>query len=55
MLDRDNFQNFEYKIADFSMGKEIKEKLEDLTTNNAQLQEENEHLKDQVQMFNHRM
>jgi hypothetical protein len=29
--------------------------LEDLTTNNAQLQEENEHLKDQVQMFNHRM
>jgi predicted nuclease with TOPRIM domain len=37
------------------MGKTSKEKLEDLRANNAQLREENEHLKKQVQMFNKRM
>jgi predicted nuclease with TOPRIM domain len=37
------------------MGKENRERLEDLRANNAQLQEENEHLKEQVQMFNQRM
>jgi hypothetical protein len=34
------------------MGKENKERLEDLRAINAQLQEENKHLKEQVQMFN---
>jgi hypothetical protein len=29
--------------------------LEALRANNAQIQEDNEHLKDQVQMFSHRM
>jgi predicted nuclease with TOPRIM domain len=37
------------------MGKESREKLEDLRANNAQLREENEHLKEKVQMFNKRM
>jgi hypothetical protein len=37
------------------MGKASKEKLEDLGANNACLWEENEHLKEQVQMFNKRM
>lgn len=36
-------------------GKASKEKLEDLRANNAQLQEENEHLKEQVHMFNKRI
>jgi predicted nuclease with TOPRIM domain len=37
------------------MGKSIKENLEDLRADSAQLQEENEHLKEKVQMFNKRM
>jgi predicted nuclease with TOPRIM domain len=37
------------------MGKGNKERLEDLRANNAQLQEENQHLKEKVQMFNQRM
>lgn len=38
-----------------TLGKASKEKLEDLRASNAQLQEENEHLKEQVHMFNKRM
>jgi predicted nuclease with TOPRIM domain len=37
------------------MGKENRERLEDLQGINAQLQEENKHLKEQVQIFNQRM
>lgn len=37
------------------MGKSSRYRLEDLQESNAQLREENEHLKEQVQMFNRRM
>jgi predicted nuclease with TOPRIM domain len=37
------------------MGKENRERLEDLRAINAQLQEENKHLKEKVQMFDQRM
>jgi septal ring factor EnvC (AmiA/AmiB activator) len=37
------------------MGKETRDKLEDLRTNNVKLREENESLKAQVKMFNQRM
>ena len=41
-------QNFEENIADFSMGNANKERLEYLKATNAQLQEENGHMKEQV-------
>ena len=37
--------NFEEKISNLSMGKENKERLEDLKATNTQLREENEYLK----------
>jgi len=42
-------------LADLNMGKASRYRLEDLQESNAQLREENEHLKEQVQMFNQRM
>jgi hypothetical protein len=39
-------------IVDLNMGKERKEKLEDLMANNAKLWKENDILKEKAQMFN---